>query len=75
MLTAKNKHPSPVPCQTPQNRIRSKGQPNTTPLSAPAPAPAAVADTAEDDDEEEDQEGDESSSKVMVTSPDGTIVS
>ncbi|CAE7224183.1 unnamed protein product [Symbiodinium sp. CCMP2592] len=65
--------PKQVPCQTPQNRIRSKGQasPAATSAQAAAPAPAAVA---EDEDEEEPEEQDDQIGKVMVTSPDGTIV-
>eukprot|EP00439_Symbiodinium_sp_Y106_P019737 s4180_g2.t1 len=75
-LAAKAAPPKEVPCQTPQNRIRSKGHPSPAPTSAreAAPAPAADANTAEDLDEEEEDEQ-EGQSKIMVTSPDGTIES
>ena len=65
--------PSQVPCQTPQNRVRSK--------APPSPAPSSVQDaaksTAEDDDNDEVDEGEggDAAGKVTVTSPDGTIVS
>ncbi|CAE7380456.1 unnamed protein product, partial [Symbiodinium microadriaticum] len=64
--------PSQVPCQTPQNRVRSK--------APPSPAPSSVQDaaksTAEDDDNDEVDEGEggDAAGKVTVTSPDGTIV-
>ncbi|CAE7334655.1 PEG3 [Symbiodinium sp. CCMP2592] len=50
---------------------QGQASPAATSAQAAAPAPAAVA---EDEDEEEPEEQDDQIGKVMVTSPDGTIV-